>query len=115
MRKIMVGLVALMVLSLTGCAHDTTLQSKDEQQFRQLGVSEHQQVMRDMMKEMSEELREMMKDMKGGDVTSERMKEMDRHMGRVTNMITRMSGFQDQMFKQMDDMKRDPSMKSLAK
>jgi uncharacterized protein YnzC (UPF0291/DUF896 family) len=86
---------------------------------RQAGVSEHQQMMRDMMKEMSDELRETIKDMKedmkGGDVTSEKMKQMDEHMRRVAIMMTRLSGAQDEMFKQMEEMKRDPSMKYPAK
>jgi 23S rRNA pseudoU1915 N3-methylase RlmH len=114
MRKLLTTLAAAVALSLAGCAQNA-LQSKDEQQFRQQSVSEHQQMMRDMMKEMSEELREMTKDMKGGDVTSEKMKQMDKHMQRVSIMISRMSGFQDEMFKQMEEMKRDPSMKYPAK
>ena len=113
MRKLLTTLAAVVALSLAGCAHNT-LQSNDEQQFRQAGASEHQQMMHDMMKQMSEELREMMIDMKGGDVTSETMKQMDKHLQRVTMMITRMSGVRDEMFKDMVEMKRDPSMKSPA-
>ena len=113
MRKFWTTVAVSIALSLTACAQNT-LQSNDEQQFRQLGASEHKQMMQDMMKEMSQELREMMKDMKGGDVTSEQMKEMDKHMQRVSIMMSRMSGLRDQMFKQMEEMKRDPSMKSPA-
>jgi hypothetical protein len=68
-----------------------------------------------MTKEMYQELREMMKDMKGGDVTSAKMKEMDKHMGRISIMISRMSGVRDQMFRQMEEMEADPSMRRPAK
>lgn len=82
---------------------------------KQAGLKEHRQQMAGMMKEMSEELRKMMKDMKGGDVTSVQMKQMDKHMQRITNMMGRLSGTHDQMLKEMDEMNRDPSMKSLAR
>jgi len=82
---------------------------------KQAGSSEHQQVMRDMMKQMSQELKKMMEEMKGGDVTSEKMKQMDKHLERISIMMSRMSGARDQMFKQMEEMKRDPSMKSPTK
>jgi hypothetical protein len=82
---------------------------------RQASLSEHRREMDDMMKKMHQELRMMMKDMKGGDVTSEKMKEMDKHMGRITTMIGRMSGFKDQMLEQMDEMRRDPLMNPPAR
>lgn len=113
MRKMLITLAAAVALSLAACAQNSP--HSNEEQFRQLGASEHQQMMQDMTKEMYQELREMMKDMKGGDVTSEKMKEMDKHLGRISIMISRMSGLRDQMFKQMEEMKRDPSMKSPAK
>jgi hypothetical protein len=115
----MIKKTAVSVSALVLCLGMTAAASVNAQPMagtaRQAGVSEHQQMMRDMMKQMSQELREMMKDMKGGDVTSEKMKQMDKHMQRVTTMMRRMAGFQDQMFKQMDEMKRDPSMQSPAK
>ena len=79
---------------------------------KQASLKEHSQQMAGMMKEMSDELRKMMKDMKGEDVTSVQMKQMDKHMQRITNMMGRLSGTHDQMLKEMDEMKRDPTMKS---
>jgi ribosomal 50S subunit-associated protein YjgA (DUF615 family) len=81
---------------------------------RQASLNEHRQEMDDMMKKMYQELRQMMKDMKGGDVTSEKMKQMDKHMQRMTNMLHGLSGPRDQMLKEMDEMRRDPSMKPPA-
>ena len=77
---------------------------------RQASLSEHRQEMDAMMKKMYQELRNMMKDMKGGDVTSEKMKLMDKHMQRMTNMLHGLSGSRDQMLKEMGEMRRDPSM-----
>ncbi len=113
MRKFWITMAALVAANLTACAQITP--QGDEEQFRQVGASEHQQMMQDMTKEMYQELREMMKDMKGGDVTSAKMKEMDKHMGRISLMISRMSGVRDQMFRQMAAMQRDPTMQSPAK
>jgi uncharacterized protein YnzC (UPF0291/DUF896 family) len=81
---------------------------------RQASLDAHRQEMDAMMKKMYQELRQMMKDMKGGDVTSAKMKEMDRHMQRMTNMLHGLAGPRDQMLKEMDEMRRDPSMKPPA-
>ena len=81
---------------------------------RQASLSEHRQEMSKETQAMYKELREMMKDMKTSNATPEQMKEMHRHMGRVTLMLERMSGFKEEMLEQMDDMKRDPKMQSPA-
>lgn len=110
MPKALTTVAALLALSLAGCAHNAL--RGDTEQFAQLGVSEHQQMMQDLTKEMYQELRAMMKDMKVGDVTPEKMKQIHEHMGRITTMVSRMSSFEDVMYKQMEEMERDPSMKS---
>ena len=107
MRKVLTTVAALLVLSLAGCAHNA-LQG-DGAQFEQVGVNEHQQMMQDMTQEMYQELREMMKDMKGADVTPEKMKRMHEHMGRITTMISRMSSFEDVMYKQMAEISSVPT------
>jgi predicted small secreted protein len=110
MRKILTTAAVLLALSLTACAHNAVQGDGDE--FKQVGASEHMQMMQDMTKEMYQELREMMKDMKGSDVTPEKMKQIHEHLGRITTMIGRMSSFEDVMLKQMEEMKRNPSMES---
>ncbi len=113
-KKTIVSMSAL-VLGLSMLTSVPASAQPAEGMKNQAGVSEHQQVMRDMMKQMTQELKEMMKEMKGGDVTSEKMKQMDKHLERISIMMNRMSGTRDQMYKQMEEMKRDPSMKSPAK
>ena len=112
MRKVLTTAAVLLALSLAACAHNAV--QGDGEQFKQVGASEHMQMMQDMTKEMYQELREMMKDMKGSDVTPEKMKQIHEHLGRITTMISRMSSFQDVMFKQMEEMKRNPSMEAPA-
>ena len=96
---------------------------------RQTGVSEHHQMMGDMMKDMSQEMNKMTELMSRGDLTPEQRKQMSQRMERMSKLTHRMSGLQDrpamkgpelqkqrdQMRKQMDEMKRDSSMKSPAK
>ena len=96
---------------------------------RQTGVSEHHQMMGDMMKDMSQEMNKMTELTSRGDLTPEQRKQMSQRMERMSKLMHRMSGLQDrpamkgpemqkqidQMRKQMDDMKRDSSMKSPAK
>ena len=81
----------------------------------QASRSEHRQEMAEQTQAMYNELRQMMKDMKTSNATPEQMKEIHRHMGQVTIMLERMSGFKDKMLDQMGQMERDPKMKSQAK
>ena len=95
----------------------------------QAGVSEHHQRMGDMMKDMSQEMNNMTELMSRGDLTPEQRKQMSLRMERMSKLMHRMSGLQDRpamkgpefqkqmdlMRKQMDEMKRDVSMKSPAK
>ena len=115
----MIGNTAVSMTALVLCLGMFTSASVSAQPAtgaaRQAGVSEHQQKMRDLMKEMSREIKEMTDEMKRGGVTAERMKQLHKRMEGVSIMISRMSGLQEDMYKQMDEMKRDPSMKSPAK
>jgi hypothetical protein len=95
----------------------------------QTGVSQHHQMMADMMKDMSQEMGKMTQVMPRGDLTPEQRKQMSQRMESMSKLMHRMSGLQarpamkepemqkqmDQMRKQMDEMMRDPAMKPQAK
>jgi hypothetical protein len=95
----------------------------------QASVSAHHQRMGEMMKDMSQEMNNMTELMSRGDLTPEQNKQMSQRMESMSKLMHRMSGLQDrpamkepeiqkqsdQMHTQMDQMKRDSSMKSLAK
>lgn len=86
----------------------------------------HHQMMGDMMKEMIQEMNEMTEQMTRDERTPEQRKQMSQRMERMSKVMHRISGLEsrpamkgpemqkqyDQMLKQMDEMKRDPSMKS---
>lgn len=96
---------------------------------RQTGVSEHHQMMADMMKDMSQEMSKMSEQAMKGDATPEQRKQMSQRMERMSKMMHSMSGLQDrpamkgpemqkqmeQMRKQMNEMKHDSAMKAPAK
>ena len=113
-------------------------QSKDGQAIRQgsvtgaarqSGVSEHHQIIADMMKDMSQEMSKMAEQMSRGELTPEQRKHLGQRMEIMSKMMHRMSGLESrpamkepemqqqlkQMRRQMDEMMRDPSMKSPAK
>ena len=93
------------------------------------GMSEHHQMIGDMMKEMSQEMNKMMEQTAGGEPTPEQRRQMSQRMESMSKMMHRMSGLEgrpamkgpemqkqmEQMRRQMDEMKRDPAMKSPAK
>ena len=96
---------------------------------KQTSVSEHHQMMSGMMKDMSLEMNKMTEQMGAGEPTAEQRKQTSQRMERMSKLMHHMSGLesrpamkgperqkqQDQMRKQMDEMKRDPSMKSPMK
>jgi gas vesicle protein len=96
---------------------------------RQTGMSEHHQMMADMMKDMSQEMSKMTEQMGGGEGTPEQRKQLSQRMERMSKVMHRMSGLysrpamkepemqkqMDQMRKQMGEMTHDSSMKSPAK
>ena len=96
---------------------------------KQTGVSAHHQMMSDMMKDMSIEMNKMTELMGSGEPTAEQRKQTSQRMERMSKLMHHMSGLesrpamkgpemqkqQDQMRKQMNEMKHDSSMKSPAK
>ena len=128
MIKKTVALTALalcfgMVIAVPAIAQPTTGAA------RETGVSEHHQMMADIMKDMSAEMNKMSEQMSRGNLTSEQRKQMNRRMENMSKMMRRMTGLEhrpamkapdmqkqlDQMRKQMDSMKRDSSMASPTK
>jgi len=96
---------------------------------QQSPVSQHHQMMTDMMKDMSKEMTSLTEQMSRGGLTPEQNRQMAVRMERMSNMMHRMSGLQDRpamkdaesqkqmatMRKQMDEMMRDPSANSKTK
>jgi hypothetical protein len=127
-KKAAVSMTAL-VLSLGMFSAASVTAQPTTGMSKQSGMSEHHQMMSDMMKDMSGEMNRMTEQMGGGEPTPEQRKQMSQRMERMSKLMHHMSGLesrpamkgpemqkqQDLMRKQMDEMKRDPSMKSPMK
>ena len=127
-KKTAASMTAL-VLCLGKFAAAPTIAQPTTGTARQTGVSEHHQMMAEMMKDMSAEINKMSEEMARGNPTPEQRKQMSRRMDTMSKMMRSMSGLgnrpamktpemqkqMDQMRKQMDGMKGDSSMKSPAK
>ncbi len=102
-----------MLIGITAHAQSPTPTSQ------QSGVSQHHQIVYELMKDMSQEISQMTEQLSHGELSAEQKKDMAQKMKRMSTMMQRMSGLQgrpemreaeareqmNQMRKEMDEIK----------